>query len=321
LLQNVKLPSPSTWIHLAGLFLIGAALCVSPLRITGGFFSDEAVYYTMAYSFAHDGDMEYQRKDLLRVYREYPAGPTGIILKLNERDNTIVFGKSFLYSLVAAPFVRLFQTNGFLVLHAILVWLNLLCAYRFCASFMKEGMALLFSGFYFIANASLVYYFWMTPEYFNMSLLCFSLFFFTAERLKSTFLLFRFPFNFFTSAILFGLVTYSKPPNALLVIPLGIWLLLRKKSSGKMRPLIAGLITLAIYVFVTLALFGINVYFTGEWNYQLGKRAAFYKYYPFERPGVSEFAAFEKRDPIEALVAPPFYAKAFLYNWCYFFFG
>ncbi|MGH9858060.1 MAG: hypothetical protein ACRD4B_09475, partial [Acidobacteriota bacterium] len=153
------------------------------------------------------------------------------------------------------------------------------------------------------------------------SLLCFSLFFFTAERLKSSFLLFRFPFNFFTSAILFALVTYSKPPNALLVIPLGVWLLMRKQSSGKMRPLIAGLITLAIYVFVTLALFGINVYFTGEWNYQLGKRAAFYKYYPFERPGVSEFSAFEKRDPIEALVAPPFYRKAFLYNWCYFFFG
>ncbi len=313
---------PTTWIHLAGLFLIGAALCVSPLKITGGFFSDEAVYYTMAYSFAYDGDMEYQRKDLLRVYREYPAGPTGIILKLNERDNTIVFGKSILYSLVSAPFVRLFQTNGFLVLHAILVWLNLLCAYRFCSSFMQEGTALLFSGFYFIANASLVYYFWMTPEYFNMSLLCFALFFFTAERLKSSFLLFRSPYNYFVAAILFGLVTYSKPPNALLVLPLGIWLLLRKKPSGeKGRALVQALLTLAIYIFIAVAMFGLNVYFTGQWNYQGGKRAAFYKNYPFERPGVSEFAAFEKRNPIEAMVTPPFYWKAFLYNWCYFFFG
>src|SRR5918996_4788167 len=103
-MKSEKLPSPTTWIHLTGLFLIGAALCISPLKMTGGFFSDEAVYYSMAYSFAYDGDMEYQRKDLLRVYREYPAGPTGIILKLNERDNTIVYGKSFLYSLVAAPF-------------------------------------------------------------------------------------------------------------------------------------------------------------------------------------------------------------------------
>ena len=321
-MQTDKLLSPVSWIHLAGLFLIGAAVCISPLRITGGFFSDEAVYYTMAYSFAYDSDMEFQRKDLLRVYREYPAGPTGIILKLNDRDRTIVFGKSFLYSFVAAPFVRLFQTNGFLVLHAILVWLNLLCAYRFCSSFMESGSALLFSCFYFLANASLVYYFWMTPEYFNMSLLCFALFFFSAERLKSTFLLFRSPYNYVIAAILFGAVTYSKPPNALLVIPLGIWLLTRKKKESKgMRPLIAGLMTFVVYVFVTLFLFGINVYFTGEWNYQLGKRAAFYKNYPFERPGVSEFESFEKPNPIEAVVAPPFYTKAFLYNWCYFFFG
>ena len=320
-MQTDKLLSPVTWIHLFGIFLVGAAISISPLRITGGFFSDEAVYYTMAYSFAYDGDMEYQRKDLLRVYREYPAGPTGIILKYNERDRTIVFGKSFLYSLVAAPFVRLFQTNGFLVLHAILVWLNLLCAYRFCSSFMQPGFALAFSGFYFVANASLVYYFWMTPEYFNMSLLCFALFFFTAERLKSSFLLFRSPYNYLISAVLFGLVTYSKPPNALLVIPLGIWLLIRKSKETRMRPLLLGLITLTVFVFVTLLLFGLNVYFTGEWNYQLGKRAAFYKMYPFERPGISEFEAFERKDPIEAVVAPPFYIKAFLYNWCYFFFG
>jgi hypothetical protein len=313
---------PTTWIHLVGLFLIGAALCISPLKMTGGFFSDEAVYYSMAYSFAYDSDMEFQRKDLLRVYHEYPAGPTGIILKLNERDNTIVYGKSFLYSLVSAPFVRLFQTNGFLVLHAVLVWLNLLCAYRFCSSFMQEGSALLFSGFYFLANASLVYYFWMTPEYFNMSLLCFALFFFTAERLKSSFLLFRSPYNYFVAAILFGLVTYSKPPNALLVLPLGVWLLLRKKPAGQKGPaLVQALLTLVLYIFTTVALFGLNVYFTGHWNYQGGKRAAFYKSYPFERPGVSEFAAFEKRDPIEAMVAPPFYWKTFLYNWCYFFFG
>jgi hypothetical protein len=313
--------SPYTWIHLVGLFLIGASLCINPLRITGAFFSDEAVYYTMAYSFAYDNDMEFERQDLLRVYHEYPSGPTGIILKLNERDRTIVFGKSFLYSLLAAPFVRLFDTNGFLVFHAILVWLNLLCAYRFCSSFMKPRTALIFSGFYFLVNASLVYYFWMTPEYFNMSLLCFAIFFFVASRLKSSLFLFRSPYNYLLSAILFGFVTYSKPPNALLVIPLGLWLLFRKKSSTESKPLLTGLMTFVIYVFTTLGLFGFNVYFTGEWNYQLGKRAAFYKNFPFERPGASEFEVFERKDPIEALVKPPFYFKAFLYNWVYFFFG
>ncbi len=323
-----KTISSSGIIHLIGLFLIGAALCINPLRITGGFFSDEAVYYTMAYSFAFDGDMEFQRKDLLRVYKEYPAGPTGIILKLNERDKNIVFGKSFLYSVAAAPFVRVFQTNGFLVLHAILVWLNLLCAYRFCRSFMRARIALLFACFYFLANASLVYYFWMTPEYFNMSLVCYALFFFSAEQLQSKFILFRSPFNFILSAVLFGMATYSKPPNALLIIPLGLWLLLKRGVSEKKETAVSArnriftaMSALAIYVFITVACFGLNVYFTGEWNYQLGKRAVFYKTYPFERPGVSEFKVFERKDPIEALVAPPFYARAFVYNWSYFFFG
>jgi hypothetical protein len=316
-----KLISPYAWIHFIGLFLLGAALSINPLKVTGAFFSDEAVYYTMAYSFAYDGDMEYQRKDLLRVYREIPSGPSGIILKLNERDKTIVFGKGFLYSASAAPFVRLFHTNGFLVLHALLVWLNLLCAYRFCSAFMQQGTALLFSVFYFLLNASLVYYFWMTPEYFNMSLLCYALFFFVPEKMKSSFLLFRPPWNFFVSAILFGLATYAKPPNILLVIPLGLWLLFRKKTEKQKRSFLNALITLAIYIFSTLGMFGLNVYFTGDWNYQGGRRAAFYKLYPFERPGVSEFSAFEKKDPIEAMVKPPFYAKSFLYNWCYFFFG
>jgi len=320
-MTNNKLLSPYTWIHFIGLFLLGGALSLNPLKSTGAFFSDEAVYYTMAYSFAHDGDMEYQRRDLLRVYREYPAGPTGIILKLNERDRTIVFGKGFLYSLAAAPFVRVFHTNGFLVWHAILVWLNLLCAYRFCSAFMEKGTALLFSFFYFIVNASLVYYFWMTPEYFNMSLLCYALFFFVAERLNSSFLLFRSPYNFFISAILFGCATYSKPPDALVVIPLGLWLLFRKKTERPKRSFLNALLALAIYIFATIGLFGLNVYFTGDWNYQGGRRAAFYKSYPFERPGVSEFSAFERKDPIEAMVKPPFYVKTFSYNWLYFFFG
>jgi len=316
-----KLPSPYTWIHLIGIFLLGGALSLNPLRSTRAFFSDEAVYYTMAYSFAYDGDMEYQRKDLLRVYKEYPSGPTGIILKLNERDRTIVFGKGFLYSLAAAPFVRLFHTNGFLIFHAILVWLNLLCAYRFCSAFMEQGSALLFSFFYFLVNASLVYFFWMTPEYFNMSLLGFAVFFFVAEKLQSSRIVFRPPYNFFISAILFGLATYAKPPNILVVIPLGLWLLFSKRKEKPRRALVYALLALTLFVFATLALFGLNVYFTGDWNYQGGRRAAFYKSYPFERPGISEFSAFERKDPIQAMVKPPFYAKTFLYNWPFFFFG
>lgn len=307
--------SPVIYIHLIGFLFLAAGLATNPLKITRAFFSDEAVYYTMAYSFAYDGDMEFQHADLERTYKEFSAGPSGIILKLDERDNTIVFGKAYLYSLAAAPFVSAFKTNGFFILAALLLWLNLLCGYRFCASFMEARSAILFSVFYFLANATLVYLFWMTPEYFNMSLIGYAFFFFMAgERLKSNFPLFRLPFNYILSALFFALASFSKPTNALLLCPLGIWLFYRRQVR-------IALLALGVYIFATMALFGANVYFTGDWNYQGGKRTVFYDHYPYERPGASPFAPFNRKIKIQAMVRPPFYAKAFEYNWLYFFFG
>jgi hypothetical protein len=70
----------------------------------------------------------------------FPTGPEGIFLKRGRRVtlrraeafpwvrigkpyvvDRLFYGKSFIYPLVAAPFVRLFGTNGFLVLHALLL--------------------------------------------------------------------------------------------------------------------------------------------------------------------------------------------------------
>src|SRR5262249_52534879 len=182
-MKSAEKTFPAVWIiHLIGFFFFAAGLGIHPLKITRAFFSDESVYYTMAYSFAYDGDMQFQREDLLRVYKEFAAGPQGIVLKINDRDRNIVFGKAYLYSLIAAPFVRVFGTNGFFIFHAFLLWLNLLCAYRFCRSGMQERMAVLFGIFYFLANATLVYLYWMTPEYFDMSLVCYAFFFFVAAE-------------------------------------------------------------------------------------------------------------------------------------------
>lgn len=310
-----KVLTPTLVVNLIGIFFVVAGLAINPLKITRSFFSDEAVYYTMAYSFAIDGDMEFQQKDLVRVYREFAAGPTGIVLKINNRDKTIVFGKAFLYSLVASPFIRFFGTRGFFILHALLLWLNLLSATWFCLRFMKPIAAVLFSIFYFLANASLVYLFWMTPEYFNMSLICYAVFFFVAgETLNSEIKLLRPPFNYIISAVLFAMATYSKPTNALLIVPLGIWMLYRKKVMQAM-------ITASVFVLVTVGLFGMNVYFTGEWNYQLGQRSVFMTNFPYGRAGASPFAPFTQRKVIPAVQRPPFVAKAFLYNWGYFFFG
>lgn len=310
--------TPTLVIHLIGILFVAAGLAINPLKLTRAFYSDESVYYTMAYSFAYDGDMEFQQKDLVRVYQEFAAGPQGIVLKFNERDNTIVFGKAYLYSLVAAPFVRIFGTSGFFILHALLLWLNLLCAYKFCSAVMKPSTAVIYSIFYFLANASLVYLFWMTPEYFNMSLVCFAVFFFvSAESLKSEFKLFTSPWNYILAAAFFAMATYSKLTNATLILPLGIWMLYRRK-------VLPAMITLTTFILFTVALFGINVYFTGAWNYQGGKRAVFYNNFPYGRAGASPLAPFKQRREINVGVTtyrPPFVPKAFLYNWGYFFFG
>ena len=118
----------------------GLALTIDFPKAAIGIQSDEATYYMMGYSLAKDGDLEYRREDLVRVWREFSGGPSGLFLKQG-RDivegglmlrppfvwtrtqpdpdpSRYYYGKSFAYPLAAAPFVRVFGTNGFLVLHA-----------------------------------------------------------------------------------------------------------------------------------------------------------------------------------------------------------
>src|SRR4029079_19545300 len=96
-----KFLQPVWAIHLVGFIFIAAGFSINPLALQRSFFSDESLYYTIAYNFANDNDMTFQQNDLVRVYREFAAGPQGIVLKVNEKDQNIVFGKAFLYSMAA----------------------------------------------------------------------------------------------------------------------------------------------------------------------------------------------------------------------------
>ncbi len=111
----------------------GLAISVDFPRAALGFQSDEATYYMMGHSLALDGDLTYRREDLMRVWREFPTGPSGVFLKKG-RDivdwgfmrrppfvwttsvpdsdpSRFYFGKSFIYSVFAAPFVRIFSAR------------------------------------------------------------------------------------------------------------------------------------------------------------------------------------------------------------------
>ncbi|HMJ85497.1 MAG TPA: hypothetical protein VK504_20085, partial [Vicinamibacterales bacterium] len=83
----------------------------------------------------------------------------------------LYYSKSFIYPLAAAPFVFVFGTNGFLVLHALLLALNLLVAYTFIvARGSAPRAALAYAVAFLAASVVPVYFVWLTPELFNVSL-------------------------------------------------------------------------------------------------------------------------------------------------------
>ena len=106
--------------------LVSWALTVDFTKVSYGFFSDGATYYSLAHSIADDFDFEYRKEDLVRVWREFPSGPEGIFLKRGRdvvvsvgggfpfvhvatRDdpdqNRLYYGKSYIFPLFAAPFI------------------------------------------------------------------------------------------------------------------------------------------------------------------------------------------------------------------------
>jgi hypothetical protein len=77
------------------------------------------------------------------------------------------------------------------------------------------------------------------------------------------------------AAVLLGMATYSKPPNAPLIAPLVLLPLWRKQR-------LQGFVTGVAFLAVAGGLFTINALVTGEFNYQGGDRKTFYGSFPFD---------------------------------------
>ena len=121
----------------------GLALTVDFPRAAIGIQSDEATYYMMGHSLADDGDLTYRREDLVRVWREFPSGPTGVFLKKGRTIERVglMLRPPFFWTPTRPTPTRtatstasrsptrcsrrrsfaLFGTNGFLVLNALLL--------------------------------------------------------------------------------------------------------------------------------------------------------------------------------------------------------
>ena len=282
------------------IFLAAAAVSLDVLQTTYGLKSDEATYVSMSLSIAHDGDFAFQRQDLTRFWQIYGTGPDGIFLKRErgidvtvgfrfpfvriERpvvttDDRLYYGKAFIYPLVAAPFVRLGGLNGLLLLNVLLLAGVFCCTYTFATERLPPAGALLVASGFLGASAAPLYAVWLMPETFNMSLVFYAYFVWLFKEVRTSptagqsFLTHR--SSDLVAAVLLGLVTFSKPSNLLLILPLVALAVWRQQIRQ-------GLLIGVVFAAVVGAGFGITALTSGEFNYQGGDRKTFYGHYPFE---------------------------------------
>jgi hypothetical protein len=344
-----------------GILLLAWALTVDYPR-TVPFFGDAATYYSLGHSLAEDFDFEFRRDDLVRVWREFPAGPQGIFLKRG-RDvqglalsssapffeivsapdpdsGRLYYGKGFIYPLFAAPFVRLFGTNGFLVLHALLMTASFACAYGFLVARSAPLPALLFALAFLFISVAPVYMVWLTPDFFNLAIVLIGYFFWCYKEAaaesttvclgpwRKRWLLT--PRSDIVAAVCVAIATFSKPTHIFLIVPL-VALAARRRQWRQ------ALATGVVFAGVTAGLFAWNVAITGEWNYQGGEdRGTFYSDdpdgagprlggFPFQTPqhtiDTTGIVRETNRIPVEVLTTSNALIHVFRRNLGYFFFG
>jgi hypothetical protein len=295
-------------------FFLSLAASIDFPRTAVGFKGDEATYYSLTYSIARDGDMAFKREDLVRVWEEFTA-PEGIFLKRGSQvhverrpgfpflrivrtpdpaGDRLYYGKSYIYPLCAAPFVRLFGTSGFLVFHSLLLALCMAAGYTFLvARGSRPAAAAAFAATFLFASITPVYFFWLTPELFNFTFVFLATFLWayklTAAPAVDGGRFRRFlhsPASDYAAAVLLGLVTFSKPTNVPAALPLFLWMLSRRRWGRLV--MVGGCLAATV-----VALFVVNAAATGEANYQGGDRKTFYSSTGF--PFANTWETFDNR--------------------------
>jgi hypothetical protein len=304
-----------------GLVLLAFAVTIDFPKAAQGFKGDEATYYSLTHSLARDFDFTFERHDLVRVWEEFP-GPEGIFLKRGKRveirgsrafpfvrwvkRNDLVrtrlyYSKAYIYPLVAAPFVFVAGTNGFLILHALLLALDLYVIYLFMSARGSPPLAAAaFASAFLLASVVPVYFVWLTPELFNFSVALYALFLWSYKEIASPPPLGQRPgflrgrFSDYLAAALVGVLTYSKPTHAILMGPIGLLILTRRQWRH-----LAGAVV--VWAIAAGGLFAVNAAITGEFNYQGGDRKTFYSYVGF--PFANERETFDNIGPQQRLEA------------------
>lgn len=288
--KSLRVEKVNVLIFLIFIFFFLASLFLNLPAIHNGFLcADQAVYFAMTQSIALDGDLEYTTKDLARYYYSFDAGPQGIFLKKG-KEGRIFYAKSFAYSLFAAPFVRYFGVNGFLVFHSFLLFLILFLGTRYLSLTNSTNFSLASTLTFLFASIACIYYFWISPDFFNLSLIFFILFLWlykiqasksAVEAVSSSLeKFFRSDKTDYVASLLLGFATFSKPPNAILLAPLLLYQLFHRRWGR-------AFIMAMIFIFSVALFFGANYLLTSDWNYMGGERKTFIGTFPLEKQNIT----------------------------------
>jgi hypothetical protein len=287
-------------LALVALALVAGSFSLDLPRASGReFWGDGATYYAMSWSLARDLDLRYEAADLERVRREYPGGPQGLFLKrasggltpdgasgfpwlrrVRPDEPRLYYAKAFLYPLLAAPFVALFGTRGLLLTNGLLLGVALWLGFE---TLRRRGLgpwaALAVDLALLLLTVTPLYLVWPTPEILGLALVCGGLAAWAAGR----------PL---LAAALLGAAGYLKPPNVLMAAPIGLEPLLpasgtRLSGAELARRLVEALKRGIVLAAVAGSLYGLNLAFTGELNYQGGERKTFYDRFPFDAGGAT----------------------------------
>ncbi len=248
---------------------LGFALSVSLTNTMPSLFADEAVYHGMTASLAYDADLTYDHEDLVRIYKDFPEGPRGIILKQND-SGKIVFAKPFTYPLVAAIFYRILGVDGFVVLNC-LAWWGII--WMVSVVWGSTVMSVLFATLFLLYTAFTPYVLWIHPEIFTA--FCAAAFVFTwrislgqerVYRIRTVILM----------GVFLALAVSIKPPLILLAAgPALDWMSrLRLKQTALLIAILVALIGVTM---------GMTYLWTGDVNPYAGDRKIFARdQYPLE---------------------------------------
>ncbi len=229
--------------------------------------ADEPAYFLSALSLAHDGDLICEDQDYRRLEHTYPWLPVeNLILMSDDGWKTVLFGKPYLYPLLAAPLAVFFGANGLIALNALLfvamIWMGAVYLERFNSS----RLALLFSLGFFFLSPTFAYVFWLQPEIFNMASVMAS-FFVALHRFElpgdaggPAARIWRRLFNETTrpawSGALLAFGAYNKPVLGVLALPLLYSLWRRRGLKSVVQWCAASLLALGVFAGVSTLLTG-----------------------------------------------------------------